>query len=229
MSVSRRKFLKNSAVAAAAFVAAPLPAAWSGVHEPSADLIPAGHMAGSISIFDRLGFEKAVGSAFQVSAAGNLPSVWMTLLAVKDLPALVPVNTATMAVLPPRASAPLTTSGFMLTFHTSAAPMAQGVYTLEHHILGKFDLLLVPGGQGANTYTAVFNTLVPSTAVHFRPPVAIRRDLGASGSGAVGGSGGPVSHAAPPSSPSSPSSFRGPAEQQVEPVFRYRLETKLPE
>jgi hypothetical protein len=223
MPVSRRKFLKNSAVAAAAFVAAPLPAVWSEVREPSSN--SASHLFGKTQVLDRHVFEQAIGSPFKVlSASGSSQPVWLTLLSVKDLPALVPVNPASMAVPPPRASMSFTTTGFMLAFNTSSPPMPQGVYILQHPVLGTFHLLIVPDGRGANTYTAVFNMLNPVAAAHFRPPQRFRPD-------SVGGNGGGVTKPAASGGALSlsPSSVGRPAEQPVEPVFRNGLEPKLPE
>jgi hypothetical protein len=139
----------------------------------------------------------------------------------------VPVNTAMMAVPPPRILTPITTSGFMVTFNTSAAPLPQGVYTFQHPTLGTFQMLIVPGGRGANTYTAVFNSLTSVPAAHLRPPQRFRTDAGSGSSGGVktpGGSGGANS-----SSPSPSPSFREPAQQEMEPVFGDRVKPQLPE
>jgi hypothetical protein len=139
----------------------------------------------------------------------------------------VPVNPASMAVPPPQTSTSVTTTGFMLTFNSSAAPLAQGVYTFEHQALGRFDMLIVPGGQGVGTYTAVFNMLTSTPAVHFRPPNRIQpatKARSGAGTGATGRATG-VSGVQGSDSPSS--SPRGPAEQQMEPVLREGLEPKL--
>lgn len=168
MSVSRRQFLQGSAMAAAACTAAPLQA-WNN-NKPVIDG-QANHMHGPHGL-TRESFERFVGSSFQVSATtGKASTVWLRLLAVTDLPALEPVNTAIMAVPPPKStSAPIVTTGFMLAFSGPGTRLRQGTYTFEHAGLGKFALLIVPAGPGLDTYTAVFNELAGATApaVHHR-------------------------------------------------------------
>jgi hypothetical protein len=182
MPVSRRKFLQHGAFAAAALAAAPLPA-WSSGHQPAAnpDLQHAatslGHASGTMS-FSRQAFEEAVGSAFQVSSgAAKSQAVWLTLTAVNDLPAITPVNAGSMAVPPPPSSSlAITTTGFMLSFQSSAQPLAQGTYAFEHPKLGKFHLFIVPGAEGTQSYTALFNLLSGATASapSLRHPVGSR-------------------------------------------------------
>lgn len=225
MSVSRRKFLTKSAIAAAAFVAAPLPAAWSGVHQPSPDVTPSSHIFGKTAVLDRHAFEQAVGSHFQVSSkSGDFQPVWLTLLAVSDLPAIVPINPASMAVPPPKTFTSVTTVGYLVTFNSSAEPLPQGVYTFKHDVLGTFDLLIVPESHAGTTYTAVFNTLSSTAAMHFRPPRPNRPVSGVpTGNSVKSAGGGSGADGVPASLPG------GPAEQQMEPGFRDRAEPKLPE
>src|SRR5215467_1109305 len=160
MAVSRRNLLRNSILAAMAFTAGPF-RAWgaknnSGQNSGQNNVSNAGweHL-------DRLGFNQAVGSGFKVTpTSGTGNSVWLRLLSVEDLPALVPVNPGSMAVRPMQTSPDLQLSGFMLTFlGTLPKPLPQGTYDFEHPGLGKFSLLIVPGGQGAQTYTAVIAKL----------------------------------------------------------------------
>ncbi len=159
MSVSRRRFLRNSALIAAACSAAPL-YAWSGNKpniEGGINHSPTPHSS------SRTVFEKLVGSSFKVSpTSGTGSPVWLRLVAVKDLPALVPVNTGIMAVPPKPAHTTTTTIGFMLSFSGPGTRLSQGTYLFEHHSLGKFELLIVPGAPGFDSYTAVFNQLVGS-------------------------------------------------------------------
>jgi hypothetical protein len=93
------------------------------------------------------------------TSTSQMPAVWLRLIAVEDLPALAPVNVGAMAVPPKPGSAPSTT-GFMLIF-TGALPrtLPQDTYAFEHPTLGKFELFIVPGGRGQQSYTAVFNHL----------------------------------------------------------------------
>jgi hypothetical protein len=165
MSVSRRRFLQSSTLAAAACAAAPLQA-WN--NKPSLDGAT-NHLPG-LNGLSRQSFERVVGSSFKVSATtGNANTVWLRLLAVEDLPALQPVNTAIMAVPPKPTTSAVSTTGFMLSFSGPGTRLPQGTYAFEHAGLGKFALLIVPGGPGLGTYTAVFNLLVGTTApVHHR-------------------------------------------------------------
>ncbi len=218
MSFSRRKFLQSGAVAAAAWAASPLPA-WSSEHHPPAAASLPGHRPGKMPGLSRAAFTEAVGSSFQVFPGGaNSQPVWLTLLAVKDLPALAPVNPASMAVPPPKTSSSVAVSGFVLTFNSSAPPLEQGTYDFQHEKLGKFALFIVPGPPGTQTYSALFNTLVSVSVAAPISPRPTPLSLGVSG----GGSGSRPSN-------TGGSQAGSPAQEQLEPVFRNRLEPKLPE
>ena len=160
MSVSRRNLLRNSILAAIAFAASPF-RAWSGQGKSGQKSGPSNVNNDGWEHLDRAAFNKAVGTGFKVtpiSGSGN--SVWLRLLSVQDLPALVPVDPASMAVPPKQKSANILLSGFMLIFlGTLAKPLPQDTYGFEHPGLGKFSLLIVPGGQGAQTYTAIIARL----------------------------------------------------------------------
>lgn len=235
MPVSRRKFLQHGALAAAALAGAPLPA-WSSEHQPPADpgsqhsTTSRSHISGTVSLFDRQAFEQAVGSAFQVSTGANSQPVWLTLLSVNDLPALAPVNVGAMAVPPPSSSVAVATTGFMLMFQSSAQPLKQGNYAFEHPTLGKFQLFIVPGAPGTQSYTAVFNLLTgvtTPTPPHSRPPVGTRpQGTGVAGGAGSGGMGGSSSGGA---ANAGGSTAERPAQETLEPVLRRQLETKLPE
>jgi hypothetical protein len=166
MSVSRRRFLQGSAMAAAACTAAPLHA-WNN-KKPALDG-EINHIRGPHGV-SRQDFERIVGSSFKVSpTTGNAGTVWLRLLAVDDLPDLEPVNTGIMSVPPKTAISSVSTTGFMLRFTGPGTRLPQGTYAFEHAGLGKFALLIVPGGPGLGTYTAVFNLLSGTTApVHHR-------------------------------------------------------------
>lgn len=162
MSVSRRKLLQNTVLAAAACAAGALPV-WAAKNQkgPNGPPQPEVEDAG-LKPLDRVAFEAAVGSGFRVTpTTGGSSVVWLRLLSVNDLPALVPINTGAMAVPPPRQkSAPVKTAGFLLSFlGTLPKPLPQGTYNFEHARLGKFSLLIVPGKSGQETYTAVINRL----------------------------------------------------------------------
>lgn len=230
MPVSRRKFLQHGAFAAAALAAAPLPA-WSSGHQPPPGAesqhatTSLSHVSGTVSFLGRQAFEQAVGSAFEVSLGAKFQPVWLTLVGVNDLPALVPVNAGMMAV-PPPSSTLVATTGFMLAFQSSAQPLAQGTYAFQHPTLGKFQLFIVPGLQGAQSYTAVFNHLTSVTTPtppHFHPLVG-SRPAGVTGAGGISSGG-----AGRSSSDGAINSSGRPAQETLEPVLGRQLETKLPE
>ncbi len=240
MPVSRRKFLQHGAFAAVALAGAPLPA-WSSVHQPPAEpgsqhTAPSLHASGTVSFLGRQAFEQAVGSAFQVSSGANSQPVWLTLVSVNDLPALAPVNVGSMAVPPPLSSL-VATTGFALSFQSSAQPLAQGTYAFQHSTLGKFQLFIVPGPEGTQSYTAVFNLLTGATSPtppRLHPPVGTR-PAGTGSAGAGQGQRGTSSGAASGSAVGAGGSSSGgaaigqPAQENLEPVLGRQLETKLPE
>lgn len=157
MSVSRRQFLQNTALAAIGCAAAPQ-LTWAGTKKPSA---PTG--TGDSNIIDvsisRQAFESEIGSSFKVTANAQSQPAWLTLAAVNDLPPLAPVNPASMAVPPPKSNLPATKStGFILSFIGGpAAGLAQGTYTFQNSALGTFSVFIVPTGTGSQSYFAVFN------------------------------------------------------------------------
>jgi hypothetical protein len=163
MSVSRRKLLQHSIFAAAACAVGALPAlAAKNKNVVHSNLPPVTVENAGLKPLARPAFEATIGSGFRVTpTSGKSPAVWLRLLAVKDLPALAPVNTGMMAVSPPKQkSAPVNTSGFMLSFlGTLPKPLPQDTYTFEHARLGKFSLLIVPDKDGEQTYTATINRL----------------------------------------------------------------------
>jgi hypothetical protein len=159
MSVSRRKLLQHSILAAVALAARRL---YAGTGQKAgSDGPPDRAQDDTLKHLDRAAFTSAIGSGFQVSpTTGKSSPVWLRLLAVDDLPALAPVNPALMAVPPTQKSAPIQTTGFMLDFlGTLPEPLKQGTYVFDHPELGKFSLLIVPEGQGRQTYVAVINRL----------------------------------------------------------------------
>lgn len=163
MLVSRRKVLQHSIFTAVACAFGALPA-WSAKNQIVFNNNPkqGGVESAGLQPLDRSAFEAAIETGFSVTpASGKDPGVWLRLLAVKDLPALAPVNTGAMAVPPPKQkSAAVQTTGFMLFFlGTLPKPLPQETYTFEHAQLGKFSLMIVPDKSGQQTYTAVINRL----------------------------------------------------------------------
>ena len=172
MVFSRRIFLRHGVLAAAACAANPFSAmAFGGRRTPiggSEEGDPrkssaAGsdnwqEHAAALDHLDRAAFSGAVGTNFKVfTATGQLP-VWVTLLAVEDLPALAPVNPASFAVPNKRAGFTPTSSGFVLLFGGSS-PVPQDTHLFEHQDLGRFAMFTVPAGNGQQIYTAVVNRL----------------------------------------------------------------------
>lgn len=154
MSVSRRRFLQSSAAAAIGCAASPLFA--GNGHTKTPGTPTTGSKTTMLPAPGRLAFSSAVGSSFEVTSESLSQPVWLRLLAVDDPPAITPVNTASMAVPPPKHAKSKTTTGFVLSF--SGGPtenLAQGTYTFQSSSLGKFSLFIVPGGP--QQYSAVFN------------------------------------------------------------------------
>jgi hypothetical protein len=120
--------------------------------------------AAALDHLGRNAFSGAIGSSFKVfSGAGQLP-VWVTLLAVEDLPAIAPVNPASFAVANKQSGFAPTSSGFVLLFGGSS-PVPQDTHLFEHQDLGRFALFTVPGANGTQVYTAVVNRLDAAAVV----------------------------------------------------------------
>jgi uncharacterized protein DUF6916 len=171
VAVSRRMFLQQGVLAAAACATTPLLALGSkrpiGSDDQNRELPP--HSSGSgnwqdhATAFDHLvrgQFTNAVGTDFQVIVDGNAQPTWVTLTAVEDLPALAPVNPGSFAVPAKSAPAPVT-EGFMLSFWSST-PLPQGSHLFQHSAIGRFALFTVPGGASQQVSLAVVNRLAPA-------------------------------------------------------------------
>lgn len=178
MAVSRRTFLQRGFFAAAACAGSPLLALNGGRHlqvdDGEQSLPPAlPHQsnnwqdhAAALDALDRNMFTAAIGSTFKVYLASGSP-VWMTLLAVQDLPATPTANPGSFAVSPKGPSFAPSTSGFVLVFGSSSA-VPSATHLLEHDDLGRFALFSAPESNGQQTYTAVINRLEsPIVAVPF--------------------------------------------------------------
>jgi hypothetical protein len=233
MSVNRRRFLQDGALAAAACAATPFLASLSWAQQRpenvSSELaigphaspgFTGGHLGGG-----RQSFEGLLGSSFKVTpqSGGGAP-VWVRLTAVDDLPALLPVNPASMAVPPKKifSSVP-TTSGYMLGFSGPGTTLAQGTYVFENEGMGSFEMFVVPGEHGS--YTAVFNLLDGRSNGHF---ITTSQENGAPAR---------LENQTAPSQKqagenlvhSSASEASFPSQQAVEPALRDSFKTKLPE
>lgn len=161
MSVSRRNLLKNTAFAALVGLARPL-YSWSGHGKNSGGSASQPQVNNNLSHLNRKMFTQVVGSSFKVTEErGNSSPVYLRLIAVEDLPPLVPVDEGAMAVPAPKTTSSQQTDGYLLIFSGSLPqPLPQGTYEFEHKRLGSFSLLIVPGGGGFQTYCAVINRLV---------------------------------------------------------------------
>ena len=171
MAVSRRMFLQRGVLAAAACATTPLLALGSkppvaGDEAGDSHALPNHPGSGLASwqdhaaAFDHLGrssFSSAIGTNFKVTVAGSDQPVWITLAAVEDLPAIVPVNQASFAVPSKQFSAPPASSGFLLIFNGSS-PLPQGTHLFQHDSLGSFALFTVPQSN-QQTSCAVVNRL----------------------------------------------------------------------
>jgi len=198
LAFSRRIFLRHGVLAAAACASNPLMVFGArripiGGNEEGDPRRTSG--AGSdnwqdhAAALDHLGrnaFSGAIGSSFKVfTGAGQVP-LWVTLLAVEDLPAIAPVNPANFAVANKQNGFAPTSSGFVLLFGGSS-PVPQDTHLFEHQDLGRFALFTVPAGNGSQVYTAVVNRL--DTAVVIAVPFSSGQGTkpASSGTPAAGG------------------------------------------
>ena len=176
MAFSRRLFLRHGVLAAAACASSPLLALGGGrpiggndeveplLRVPSSNSGNWQSHAGALDLIGRDAFAGAVGTNFKVFLSANTAPVWVTLLAVQDLPKIAAVNPASFAVPNKAFSAPPTSSGFVLVFAGSSA-LPDATHLFEHDALGRFALFTVPEGQGQQLYVAVVNRLDRSAVV----------------------------------------------------------------
>jgi hypothetical protein len=225
MAVSRRRFLRHGTLAAVGCAAGPL-LGWSRRPDLSGDAgpkTPKNPGGAHSSALTQEAFQAVVGSGFKVTHGPD--TVWLRLMAVEDLPPIVPVNVAAMAVPPPKSASPtIATTGFTLSFlGTFATPLPQGTFDFEHDRFGKFQLFIVPGAEGSQSYTALFNQLGQAVFAPAAPAPAPGNSPGAGsldrgGPGTVLSGGGSIGN----------DSGR-PLQEQIEPSFGDRLKTKMPE
>jgi hypothetical protein len=172
LAFSRRMFLRHGVLAAAAACASS-PLLALGNRRPTGgddnanplQRVPSsksGSWQDHASALDNLGramFAGAVGTNFKVFLSADHSSpVWVTLLAVQDLPQITPANTASFAVANKASSITPTSSGFLLVF-AGSSPLPQSTNLFEHDALGRFALFTVPEGNGQQLYNAVVNRL----------------------------------------------------------------------
>jgi len=186
VAVSRRMFLHQGVLAAAACATTPLLARSKnpigGDDQTRITPSPASSGSGSwddhAAALDRLGrgqFSNAVGTSFKVTIEGGAQPVFVTLTAVNDLPALPQANPASFAVANRRSAAAPATAGFML-FFWSSSPLPQGTHLFQHASLGSFALFTVPAGNGQQTYVATVNRLDQAVVIAVpvdQPPTGV--------------------------------------------------------
>jgi len=198
LAFSRRIFLRHGVLAAAACASNPLMvfgarrAPIGGNEEGSQQRTPgtaSDNWQDHAAALDHLGrnaFSGAIGSSFKVFTGGGQLPVWLTLLAVEDLPAIAPVNPASFAVPNKRNGFAPTSSGFVLLFGGSS-PVPQETHLFEHQDLGRFALFTVPAGNGSQVHTAVVNRLDAATIVAVPYSTAQGTKPAASGAPSTGG------------------------------------------
>jgi len=187
LAVSRRRFLQHGALTAAACAAGPLslfasqrPTGGDHAHElsqlPSSRGTWQDH-ANTLQHFGRETFLNAIGGDFKVTLHSGQQPVWLTLMAVEDLPQQAAVNPASFAVRRKNAAAAPASNGFVLRFGSSA-DLPQGTYLFQHGSMGSFALFTVPEGRSQGTFIAVVNQLglpfsatrdnavIPATAIN---------------------------------------------------------------
>jgi len=175
VAVSRRIFLRQGVLTAAACATTPLLAL--GSKRPTGGDNPrelsshpssgSGSWQEHAAALDHLGraqFTSAIGTNFKVLVEGSAQPVWVTLAAVEDLPALVPVNPASLAVANKQSALAPASSGFLLFFWSSAV-LPQGSHLFQHDAMGSFALFTVPGRGGQQLSCAVVNRLAQSTII----------------------------------------------------------------
>jgi hypothetical protein len=233
MSVNRRRFLQDSALAVAACATTPFLSslAWTQQRpEPGSSEFQIGPHTGHDIAFhtgvDRQSFQGLIGSSFKVAPrTGNGSPVWVRLVAVNDPPSLAPVNPASMAVPPKPTLSPVpTTTGYTLQFSGPGTSLGQDTYIFENERMGKFELFIVPGASGS--YTAVFNLLDAQPHGRF---ITTSQENGGPASSTHATSGPQRQAGAESSGPSSAAGASGPAQELVEPALRDGFKTKLPE
>lgn len=115
--------------------------------------------ASALDHLSRAAFAGAVGTNFKVFlSGGNSSPVWVTLVAVQDLPKIAPANEASFAVGNKMASFAPSSNGFVLVF-AGSSPLPQSTSLFEHDTLGRFALFTVPEANGQQLYTAIVNRL----------------------------------------------------------------------
>lgn len=145
MSVSRRRFLKSSAVVSAGLVLKP------GTFILGQNSLWSNSAPNSVEPYNRAMFEPYVGDVFRVRVGKE--TVDLKLVALDDFQrASRGITTGKIA----------RTDSFSLRFHAaSQLPNTAGLHTLTHSKLGSFDLFMIRSEESAKfLHTAVINHLV---------------------------------------------------------------------
>ncbi|HLJ85964.1 MAG TPA: twin-arginine translocation signal domain-containing protein [Candidatus Angelobacter sp.] len=166
MTVSRRKFLRQSALAAAACVTIPavIPSDGWGQNPSGKTTTATGNVTkdhdAALDRLDRKAFEGAVGSGFKIRLSSpHSETIWLRLMSVTDLPTFEPKVPVKLDV-PLKTPYPVVSSGFALSFQGPAfRPLTQDSYVFEHAALGAFSLFIVPTQKGSDQYLALINRL----------------------------------------------------------------------
>ena len=170
MAFSRRLFLQGGILTATSWVTTSLralggrPVEGNEVHAGPALKPPSStganwqDHAAALQNIHRESFASAVGTIFKVFKTSSAVPVWITLLAVEDLPKTAPINAGSFAVAPKSSSAAPTSTGFVLLFGGST-PLEQETYLFQHDVLGNFALLTVPQGNNSQVHAAIVNRL----------------------------------------------------------------------
>jgi hypothetical protein len=98
-------------------------------------------------------FAPYVGSGFKVSQGSSQP-VWIRLISAEQFPANPTEGHEISA-----ASARKTLTYMLRFLGSSEKVLHQGMYTLEHDKLGTLKLMLVPSGDGQQSYAAIVTHL----------------------------------------------------------------------
>ena len=163
MSISRRRFVRSTALSALAGAA--LRSAWARPGMASKDVSFTPENLIALNGVSMRTFQSLAGENFTVSS-GDRTLGAMTLLSVTEFapPPAPPLKMRTLVAARVPRTATQSLSSFSVRFLGSGAALPQGTYTLANDSIGSMPLLLVPSGAGSsqNTYTAVFNLLMTS-------------------------------------------------------------------
>jgi|SRR5579872_847055 len=167
MKVDRRSFIQQGAAIAVLAAASPL-GTFAGQHSTRLQAGAASAaMNDTLSQHSLRSFMPWIGSAFKAYTDPE-NAMWMTLVDAADSslteqkvqPQGAVAGHAQHSIAPPRPNTHIKTESFTLRFQGLPERIfEQSTLTFEHHILGTFEMLIVPSGNGQPFYTAVINRL----------------------------------------------------------------------